>query len=125
MKKSGYNIYLNFSNFLDIEIEEREVNGKMEKVCVIPMRMNGIRISNNKKYKGIAIYAKMLPAVKRAYNQSHYLVVNPSDSAKEERVAMGLHPLIIIGNAYNIFTTETDANPATVSTIDKLTNLTD
>ena len=44
MERVGYKIVLNFANFYGVEVEKREINGIMEDVLVVPLRLNGFYV---------------------------------------------------------------------------------
>ena len=45
MERIGYKIVLNFANFFGVEIEKREINGIMEEVMVVQLRLNVFYVS--------------------------------------------------------------------------------
>ena len=78
MERVGYKIVLNFANFYGVEVEKREINGIMEDVMVVPLRLNGFYVSKKRGNKGVYLYGKALPSDINPYNQSHYLVSAPN-----------------------------------------------
>ena len=84
MERTGYKIVLNFANFYGVEVEKREINGIMEDVMVVPLRLNGFYVSKKRGNKGVYLYGKVLPADINPYNQSHYLVSAPNQSIHKE-----------------------------------------
>ena len=111
MRRIGYKIVLNFANFFGLELEKREINGVMEDVMVIPLRLNGIYKSN----KGLYIYGKALPSDVNPYNQSHFLVSAPTKSIQRELKELGYRPLVYFGNLSFIFASEGKSRPASNS----------
>ena len=109
MERIGYKVVLNFANLYGVEIEKREINGIMEDVMVIPLRLNGIYKSN----KGLYIYGKALPSDVNPYNNSHYIVGTPTQALQKELKKLGYRPVINMGNMSVTFDTEGKSRPAT------------
>ena len=115
MERVGYKIVLNFANFFGAELEKREINGIMEDVMVVPLRMNGFYVSKKPGKKGVYLYGKALPADINPYNQSHYLVSAPNKSVQKELVKLGYRPLVYFGNLTFLFASEGKSRPASNS----------
>ena len=115
MERVGYKIVLNFANFYGVEVEKREINGIMEEVLVLPLRMNGFYVSKKSGNKGVYLYGKALPSDINLYNQSHYLVSAPNKSVQKELVKLGYRPLVYFGNLTFLFTSEGKRRPASQS----------
>ena len=62
MERTGYKIVLNFANFYGVEVGKRGINGIMEDVLVVPLRLNGFYVSKKRGNKGVYLYGKALPA---------------------------------------------------------------
>lgn len=123
MERVGYKIVLNFANFYGVEIEKREINGIMEDVMVVPLRMNGFYVSKKPGKKGVYLYGRAMPSDINPYNQSHYLVSAPNKSVQKELVKLGYKPLVYFGNLSFLFATEGKSRPASNS--HKLDNVLD
>ena len=123
MERVGYKIVLNFANFYGVEIEKREINGIMEEVMVVPLRMNGFYVSKKRGNKGVYLYGRAMPADINPYNQSHYLVSTPNKSIQRELVKLGYRPLVYFGNLTLMFASEGKSRPASNS--HKLDNVLD
>lgn len=123
MERTGYKIVLNFANFYGVEVEKREINGIMEDVMVVPLRMNGFYVSKKRGKKGVYLYGRAMPADINPYNQSHYLVSAPNKNVQKELVKLGYRPLVYFGNLSFIFATEGKSRP--VSQTHKLDNVLD
>ena len=115
MERIGYKIVLNFANFFGVEVEKREINGIMEEVMVVPLRLNGFYTSKKRGNKGIFLYGKALPADINPYNQSHYLVAAPNQSIQKELKKLGYRPIIYFGNLTILFAAEGKSRPASNS----------
>ena len=74
MERIGYKVVLHFAHFYGVEVEKREINGIMEDVMVVPLRLNGFYVSKKRGNKGVYLYGKALPADINPYNQTQYLV---------------------------------------------------
>lgn len=125
MDRTGYAISLCLSNFRGIEVEEREIDGRMQAVCVIPMHQNGIHYSARSERRGIVLNAKMFPVKPNTYKHSHFIMVSPTQDVRDEREALGLPPCIIIGNAYYGFAQKQAPKPLTDNKVNELLNLKD
>lgn len=123
MERIGYKVVLNFANFYGVEVEKREINGIMEDVMVVPLRMNGFYVSKKRGKKGVYLYGRAMPADINPYNQSHYLVSAPNKNVQKELVKLGYKPLVYFGNLSFIFATEGKSRP--VSQSNKLDNVLD
>lgn len=123
MERVGYKVVLNFANLYGVEIEKREINGIMEDVMVVPLRMNGFYVSKKRGKKGVYLYGRAMPADINPYNQSHYLVSAPNKSVQKELVKLGYKPLVYFGNLSFLFATEGKSRPASQS--HKLDNILD
>ena len=123
MERVGYKIVLNFANLYGVEIEKREINGIMEEVMVVPLRMNGFYVSKKPGKKGVYLYGRAMPSDVNPYNQSHYLVSAPNKSVQRELVKLGYKPLVYFGNLSFLFATEGKSRPASQS--HKLDNILD
>ena len=123
MERVGYKIVLNFANLYGVEIEKREINGIMEEVMVVPLRMNGFYVSKKPGKKGVYLYGRAMPSDVNPYNQSHYLVSAPNKSVQKELVKLGYKPLVYFGNLSFLFATEGKSRP--VSQYHKLDNVLD
>ena len=123
MERIGYRVVLNFANFYGVEVEKREINGIMEDVMVVPLRMNGFYVSKKRGKKGVYLYGRAMPADINPYNQSHYLVSAPNKNVQKELVKLGYRPLVYFGNLSFIFATEGKSRP--VSQTHKLDNILD
>lgn len=115
MERTGYKIVLNFANFYGVEVEKREINGIMEDVLVVPLRLNGFYVSKKRGSKGVYLYGKALPSDVNPYNQSHYLVSAPNKSIQKELKELGYRPLVYFGNLSFIFASEGKSRPASQS----------
>ena len=123
MERIGYKVVLNFANLYGVEIEKREINGIMEDVMVVPLRMNGFYVSKKPGKKGVYLYGRAMPSDVNPYNQSHYLVSAPNKSVQKELVKLGYKPLVYFGNLSFLFATEGKSRP--VSQYHKLDNVLD
>lgn len=123
MERIGYKVVLNFANLYGVEIEKREINGIMEDVMVVPLRMNGFYVSKKRGKKGVYLYGRAMPSDINPYNQSHYLVSAPNKSVQKELVKLGYRPLVYFGNLSFLFATEGKSRP--VSQSHKLDNILD
>lgn len=123
MERIGYKVVLNFANLYGVEIEKREINGIMEEVMVVPLRMNGFYVSKKPGKKGVYLYGRAMPSDINPYNQSHYLVSAPNKSVQRELVKLGYKPLVYFGNLSFLFATEGKSRP--VSQSHKLDNILD
>ena len=115
MERVGYKIVLNFANFYGVEVEKREINGIMEDVMVVPLRLNGFYVSKKPGKKGVYLYGRAMPSDINPYNQSHYLVSAPNKSVQKELVKLGYRPLVYFGNLSFLFATEGKSRPASKS----------
>ena len=111
MERIGYKVVLNFANLYGVEIEKREINGIMEDVMVVPLRMNGFYVSKKPGKKGVYLYGRAMPSDVNPYNQSHYLVSAPNKSVQKELVKLGYKPLVYFGNLSFLFATEGKSRP--------------
>ena len=123
MERIGYKVVLNFANLYGVEIEKREINGIMEDVMVVPLRLNGFYVSKKPGKKGVYLYGRAMPSDINPYNQSHYLVSAPNKSVQKELVKLGYKPLVYFGNLSFLFATEGKSRP--VSNSHKLDNVLD
>ena len=123
MERIGYKVVLNFANLYGVEIEKREINGIMEDVMVVPLRLNGFYVSKKPGKKGVYLYGRAMPSDINPYNQSHYLVSAPNKSVQKELVKLGYRPLVYFGNLSFLFATEGKSRPA--SQYHKLDNVLD
>ena len=123
MERIGYKVVLNFANLYGVEIEKREINGIMEDVMVVPLRLNGFYVSKKPGKKGVYLYGRAMPSDINPYNQSHYLVSAPNKSVQKELVKLGYKPLVYFGNLSFLFATEGKSRPASQS--HKLDNVLD
>ena len=123
MERVGYKVVLNFANLYGVEIEKRKINGIMEDVMVVPLRMNGFYVSKKPGKKGVYLYGRAMPADINPYNQSHYLVSAPNKSVQRELVKLGYKPLVYFGNLSFLFASEGKSRP--VSQYHKLDNILD
>ena len=123
MERIGYKVVLNFANLYGVEIEKREINGIMEEVMVVPLRMNGFYVSKKPGKKGVYLYGRAMPSDVNPYNQSHYLVSAPNQKIQKELVKLGYRPLVYFGNLSFLFATEGKSRP--VSQTHKLDNVLD
>ena len=123
MERIGYKVVLNFANLYGVEIEKREINGIMEDVMVVPLRLNGFYVSKKPGKKGVYLYGRAMPSDVNPYNQSHYLVSAPNKSVQKELVKLGYKPLVYFGNLSFLFATEGKSRPA--SQYHKLDNVLD
>ena len=123
MERVGYKIVLNFANLYGVEIEKREINGIMEDVMVVPLRLNGFYVSKKPGKRGVYLYGRAMPSDINPYNQSHYLVSAPNKSVQKELVKLGYRPLVYFGNLSFLFATEGKSRP--VSQYHKLDNVLD
>ena len=123
MERIGYKVVLNFANLYGVEIEKREINGIMEDVMVVPLRMNGFYVSKKPGKKGVYLYGRAMPSDINPYNQSHYLVSAPNKSVQKELVKLGYKPLVYFGNLSFLFASEGKSRP--VSQYHKLDNVLD
>ena len=103
MERIGYKVVLNFANLYGVEIEKREINGIMEDVMVVPLRLNGFYVSKKPGKKGVYLYGRAMPSDINPYNQSHYLVSAPNKSVQKELVKLGYKPLVYFGNLSFLF----------------------
>ena len=115
IERVGYKVVLNFANLYGVEIEKREINGIMEDVMVVPLRMNGFYVSKKPGKKGVYLYGRAMPSDINPYNQSHYLVSAPNKSVQRELVKLGYKPLVYFGNLSFLFATEGKSRPASQS----------
>ena len=115
MERIGYKVVLNFANLYGVEIEKREINGIMEDVMVVPLRLNGFYVSKKPGKKGVYLYGRAMPSDINPYNQSHYLVSAPNKSVQKELVKLGYRPLVYFGNLTFLFTSEGKSRPASQS----------
>ena len=115
MERIGYKVVLNFANLYGVEIEKREINGIMEDVMVVPLRMNGFYVSKKPGKKGVYLYGRAMPSDINPYNQSHYLVSAPNKSVQKELVKLGYRPLVYFGNLSFLFATEGKSRPVSQS----------
>ena len=115
MERIGYRVVLNFANFYGVEVEKREINGIMEDVMVVPLRLNGFYVSKKPGKKGVYLYGRAMPSDINPYNQSHYLVSAPNKSVQRELVKLGYKPLVYFGNLSFLFATEGKSRPASQS----------
>lgn len=115
MERIGYKVVLNFANLYGVEIEKREINGIMEDVMVVPLRLNGFYVSKKPGKKGVYLYGRAMPSDINPYNQSHYLVSAPNKSVQKELVKLGYRPLVYFGNLSFLFATEGKSRPASQS----------
>ena len=115
MERIGYKVVLNFANLYGVEIEKREINGIMEDVMVVPLRLNGFYVSKKPGKKGVYLYGRAMPSDINPYNQSHYLVSAPNKSVQRELVKLGYKPLVYFGNLSFLFATEGKSRPASQS----------
>ena len=123
MERIGYKVVLNFANLYGVEIEKREINGIMEDVMVVPLRLNGFYVSKKPGKKGVYLYGRAMPSDINPYNQSHYLVSAPNKSVQKELVKLGYRPLVYFGNLSFLFASEGKSRP--VSQSHKLDNVLD
>ena len=123
MDRVGYKIVLNFANFYGVEVEKREINGIMEDVMVVPLRLNGFYVSKKPGKRGVYLYGRAMPSDVNPYNQSHYLVSAPNKSVQKELVKLGYKPLVYFGNLSFLFASEGKSRPASQS--NKLDNILD
>ena len=115
MERIGYKVVLNFANLYGVEIEKREINGIMEDVMVVPLRLNGFYVSKKPGKKGVYLYGRAMPSDINPYNQSHYLVSAPNKSVQKELVKLGYRPLVYFGNLSFLFASEGKSRPASNS----------
>ena len=115
MERIGYKVVLNFANLYGVEIEKREINGIMEDVMVVPLRLNGFYVSKKPGKKGVYLYGRAMPSDINPYNQSHYLVSAPNKSVQKELVKLGYKPNAYNGNISFLFATEGKSRPASQS----------
>ena len=115
MERIGYKVVLNFANLYGVEIEKREINGIMEDVMVVPLRLNGFYVSKKPGKKGVYLYGRAMPSDINPYNQSHYLVSAPNKSVQKELVKLGYRPLVYFGNLTFLFASEGKSRPASNS----------
>ena len=115
MERIGYKVVLNFANLYGVEIEKREINGIMEDVMVVPLRLNGFYVSKKPGKKGVYLYGRAMPSDINPYNQSHYLVSAPNKSVQKELVKLGYRPLVYFGNLSFLFATEGKSRPVSQS----------
>ena len=115
MERIGYKVVLNFANLYGVEIEKREINGIMEDVMVVPLRLNGFYVSKKPGKKGVNLYGRAMPSDINPYNQSHYLVSAPNKSVQKELVKLGYRPLVYFGNLSFLFASEGKSRPASQS----------
>ena len=115
MERIGYKVVLNFANLYGVEIEKREINGIMEDVMVVPLRLNGFYVSKKPGKKGVYLYGRAMPSDVNPYNQSHYLVSAPNKSVQKELVKLGYRPLVYFGNLSFLFASEGKSRPVSQS----------
>ena len=115
MERIGYKVVLNFANLYGVEIEKREINGIMEDVMVVPLRLNGFYVSKKPGKKGVYLYGRAMPSDINPYNQSHYLVSAPNQKIQKELVKLGYKPLVYFGNLSFLFATEGKSRPVSQS----------
>ena len=115
MERIGYKVVLNFANLYGVEIEKREINGIMEDVMVVPLRLNGFYVSKKPGKKGVYLYGRAMPSDINPYNQSHYLVSAPNKSVQKELVKLGYRPLVYFGNLSFLFASEGKSRPVSQS----------
>ena len=115
MERVGYKIVLNFANFYGVEIEKREINGIMEDVMVVPLRLNGFYVSKKPGKKGVYLYGRAMPSDINPYNRSHYLVSAPNKSVQRELVKLGYRHLVFFGNLSCLCATEGKSRPVSQS----------
>ena len=115
MERVGYKVVLNFANLYGVEVEKREINGIMEDVMVVPLRLNGFYVSKKPGKKGVYLYGRAMPSDINPYNQSHYLVSAPNKSVQKELVKLGYKPLVYFGNLSFLFATEGKSRPVSQS----------
>ena len=115
MERIGYKVVLNFANLYGVEIEKREINGIMEDVMVVPLRLNGFYVSKKPGKKGVYLYGRAMPSDINPYNQSHYLVSAPNKSIQKELKELGYRPLVYFGNLTFLFASEGKSRPASNS----------
>ena len=115
MERIGYKVVLNFANLYGVEVEKREINGIMEDVMVVPLRLNGFYVSKKPGKKGVYLYGRAMPSDINPYNQSHYLVSAPNKSVQKELVKLGYKPLVYFGNLSFLFATEGKSRPVSQS----------
>lgn len=115
MERVGYKVVLNFANLYGVEIEKREINGIMEDVMVVPLRLNGFYVSKKPGKKGVYLYGRAMPSDINPYNQSHYLVSAPNKSIQKELKELGYRPLVYFGNLTFLFASEGKSRPASNS----------
>ena len=115
MERIGYKVVMNFANLYGVEIEKREINGIMEDVMVVPLRLNGFYVSKKPGKKGVYLYGRAMPSDVNPYNQSHYLVSAPNKSVQKELVKLGYKPLVYFGNLSFLFATEGKSRPVSQS----------
>ena len=115
MERIGYKVVWNLANLYGVELEKREINGIMEDVMVVPLRMNGFYVSKKPGKKGVYLYGRAMPSDVNPYNQSHYLVSAPNKSVQRELVKLGYKPLVYFGNLSFLFATEGKSRPVSQS----------
>ena len=123
MERVGSKVVSTFASSFGVVVGKREINGIMEDVLVVPLRLNGFYVSKKRGNKGVYLYGKALPADINPYNQSHYLVSAPNKSVQKELVKLGYKPLVYFGNLSFLFATEGKSRPA--SQYHKLDNVLD
>lgn len=122
MQRVGYAVTLNFGEFFGAEIEEREINGIIEEVVVIPLRLNGIKKSRQHGCKGLYVSGKAYPTNRNYFNQSHYLMMIPPVDVQQYRKELGYFPTYIVGNMTKIFSSEEHSKPARTDKLDQIIN---
>ena len=112
MERVGYNVVLNLANFFGVDVEKREVNGIMEDVLVLPLRINGFYYSRRRDNRGIYLYGKALPSDINHCNQSHFLVASLNKKLQKELTDLGYRTTIYFGNMSIMFASEGKSRPA-------------
>lgn len=126
MDRIGYKVVLNFANMHGVEVEKREINGVVEDVMIVPIRINGIVQSRKKGNKGLFLNGYAYPNDGNCYNQSHYLIASPRKSVQEELSELGFRPKFIFGNmSYMFVSKQKHTSPANLSNIDNILNSND
>lgn len=103
MEVIGYRATLNLAGLQGAEVETREVDGQLEKVLVLPMRINGIVQKKTREKYGVFMRLTIFPQKGGFYNQSHYITLTPNREVAKERQELGLRPNPIIGNMSELF----------------------
>lgn len=97
-----YGWVLNLANLYGIEVEEREINGQMEQVLVIPIRHNNIYLNNKRVYPAVRLYGKCLPMKTRTFGKyTHFITLSRSLECQKLMKSLGYdekHMFPIIGN---------------------------